>query len=75
MRRFSLPRIATDHSLVASVQRELVTPAYISPAPPISTPSPNANGGTDVQVLDASGCSTLRLSRVYRMWKGESKEF
>ena len=29
----------------------------------------------DFQVFDASDCSILRLSWVYRMRKGESKEF
>ena len=39
----------------------LVTPASVSLAPPTSSPSPDANGGTDLQVFDSSDCSTLRL--------------
>ena len=72
---FFLPGTATNHSHVASVQRELVTLASISPTPPASSPSPDANGGTNLHVFNASDCSTLRLLRVERMWKGESKEF
>ena len=70
-----LPEPTADHSHFTSVQLELVTPAFVSPAPPASSPSPNANGGIDLQVLDASDCSTLRLFRGDRMRKGESKEF
>ena len=70
-----VPGPVTGHSHVASIQRELVTPASVSPAPPTSSPSPDASGGTDLQVFDASYCSTLRLLRVDRMRKGELKEF
>ena len=81
--RFFLPGTAVDYSHVASVQRELVTsasvslapPAYVSPAPLASSPSPEANGGTNPQVLDALDCLTLRLLQVDRKRKGESKEF
>ena len=72
---FSLPGLATDHSHVVSIQRELVIPASVSPAPPSSPPSPDANGGTNLQVFDASDCSTLCLLRVDWMRKRESKEF
>ena len=57
--RFFLPGTVTDHSHVASIQRELVTPTSISPAPPASSPSLNANGGTDLQVFQATNCLTL----------------
>ena len=70
-----LPRPVTGHSHVTSIQRELVTPTYVLPAPPTSSPSLDASGGTDLQVFDASDCSTLRLLRVDRMQKGELKEF
>ena len=72
---FFLPETAIDHSHVASVQRELVTPASVSPAPPASSPSLGANEGIDLQVFEASNCLTLRLLRVDCMRKGESKEF
>ena len=75
VRGFFQPRLAIDHSHVASVQRELITAASISPAPPTSSPSLDANGENDLQVFDASDCSTLRLLRVDWMRKGESKEF
>ena len=75
MRGFFLPGLAADHSHFTSVQLELVTPAFVSPAPLASSPSPNTNGGTDLQVLDASDYSTLRLLRGDRMRNGESKEF
>ena len=72
---FFLPRTTTDDSHVASVQRELVTPASVSLAPLASFPSLDANGGIDLQVFDAPDCSTLQLLRVDQMRKGESKEF
>ena len=75
VRGFFLPRTVVDHSHIASVQHKLVTFASVSPVPPTSSPSPDANGGTDLQVFDASDCSKLRLLRVDRMRKGESKEF
>ena len=43
--------------IIASVQCELVTPSSISPVPPASSLSPDTNGGTDLQVLDALGRS------------------
>ena len=72
---FFLPRTATNHFHVARVQRKLVTPASVSPAPPVSSPSPDASGGTNLQVFDASDCSTLRMLLVYHMKKGGLKEF
>ena len=74
-RGYFLLGIVTDHSHVSSVQRELVTHASVFPAPIASSLSPNVNGGTDLQVFDASDCSTLRLLRVDRMRKWESKDF
>ena len=76
---FQNPRIfllgtATDHSHVTSVQRELVPSTFVSLAPPTSSPSPDANGGTDLRVFNASDCSTLRLLQVDWMPNGESKE-
>ena len=65
----------TNHSHVTSVQREHVTPASVLPATSASSPYPDANRGNDLQVFDASDCSTLRLLRVDRVQKGESKEF
>ena len=75
VRCFFLPGTATDHSHVARIQRELVTPIFVSLAPLTSFPSSDANGGTDLQVFDASDCLTLRLLQVDRMWKRELKEF
>ena len=72
---FFLPRTATNHSHIASVQLELITHASVSPASPASSPSLDTNGRIDIQVFDASDCLTLRLLRVDRMRKGESKEF
>ena len=45
---FFIPGPVTDHSHVASVQHELVTPASVSLAPPTTSPSSDANGGTDL---------------------------
>ena len=45
---FFLPGIANLHSLIASVQHELVTLASVSPAPPASSPSLEVNGGIDL---------------------------
>ena len=73
--RLFLPGTATDHSHAACVQRKLVTSASGEHASSISSPSLDANGGTGLQVFDASDCLTLRLLRVYRMWKEELKEF
>ena len=73
--RFFLPGPAIGHSHVASIQRKLVTLAYVPHAPHASSSSPDASGGTNLQVFDASDCSTLWLLRVDRMWKGELKEF
>ena len=69
--------LTTDHSHAASVQRELVTPAFVSLAPPASSPSLDANGETDLHVFDASDCSTLQLLQLDRVQKGGggSKEF
>ena len=75
VRGFFLSGLATNHSHIANVQRELVTPASISPAPPVSSPSPDANGENELQVFDASDYSTLQVLRVDRMQNGESKEF
>ena len=55
--RFFLPGLATGHSLIASVQHDLATPASVSPTPFISSPSPDANGGTDLLVIGSSDCS------------------
>ena len=73
-RDFLLPGPATDHSHVANIQRKFVTLAFVSSAPPASSPSPNTSGGTNLQVFDGLDCSTLQLPRVDRMWKGVSKE-
>ena len=54
--RLFLPWTSTSHFHVASVQRKLVTPTSILSAPPASSPSPDTNGGTDLQVFDASNC-------------------
>ena len=51
---FFVPGTATDRYHIERVQHELVTPTFVSP-------SPDANGGTDLQVFDASDYSTLRL--------------
>ena len=48
VRGFCLTGTVTDHSHVASVQLDLVTPTSISPTPPASSPSLDANGGTDL---------------------------
>ena len=39
VRGFFLPGTATDHFHIASIQRELGTPASVSPAPPASSRS------------------------------------
>ena len=62
--------LRTDYSHAASVQRELVTPAFVSLAPPASSPSLDANGETDLHVFDASDCSTLQLLQLDRVQKG-----
>ena len=72
---YILFKVATDHSHVANVQCKLVTPAFVSPAPHASSPSPDTNEGTYLQVFEASDCSTLQLLQVDKMEKGESKEF
>ena len=64
---YILSKVAIDHSHVANVQREPVTLAFVSPAPPAASPSPDSNEGTDLQVFDASDCSTLQLLRVDQM--------
>ena len=56
---FPLPRPTTNHSHIPNVQRKLVTLASVSPAPPASSPSLDVNGGTNLQVFDASDSSTL----------------
>ena len=56
---FFLLGTAADHSHVARVKCKLVTPTFVSLAPPTSFPSPDASGGTDLQVFDASDCSIL----------------
>ena len=75
VRSFFLPGTTTNHPHVASVQHELIAPTYVLLAPPASSPSPDANGGIDLQVFDAPDCLTLQLLRVDQMQKGESKEF
>ena len=55
---FFPPRLETGHFQVASVQCELATPESVLPAPPASSPCSDANGGTDLQVFDASDCLT-----------------
>ena len=75
VRGFFPSKLEIDHSHTTSVQCELATPASVSPAPPTSSPFPDANGGTNLQVFDSSDCSTLWLLRVDRMQKGASKEF
>ena len=70
-----LPRTTDDHSHVASIQRKLVASAYVLPAAPASPPSPNANGGIDLQVFGALDCLTLQPLQVDQMRKEESKEF
>ena len=73
--RLFLPGTITDHSHIASVQLKLVTSASVSPAPLASSPFLDTNGGTDLQVFDASDYSALQLVQVDRVRKGESKEF
>ena len=67
---FFLPGPATGHSRVASVQRNLATPTSISPAPLVSSPSPDANGGIDLLVIESSDCSALHLSRTNQCGRG-----
>ena len=69
-RDFSLSRLITGHSPIASVRRGLTTP-YVLLASPVSSPCPDANGGIDL----LENWLTLRLVRVNQMRKGESSEF
>ena len=48
---FFLPGLAIGHSHVTSVQHKLLTPVSISPAPPATSPSLDASGGTDLRCL------------------------
>ena len=72
---FFLPKPATGHSRIVSFQRNLATPASVLPAPLVSSPSLDANGGTDLLMIRSPDCSPSRLPRVNQMWTGESKEF
>ena len=74
-RAFFLPRPANDRFHAANVRCDLVIPSFSLLAPPASSPSPDANGGIDLQGFDALNCSTLRLLRVDQIQKGESKAF
>ena len=72
---FFLPGLANDHFHATDVQHGPAISSYALLAPPASSPSPDANGGIDLQVFDASEFSTLRLLRADRIQKGESKAF
>ena len=48
--------LATSHSCVASVQRDLASHASISLAPLVSSPSADSNGETDLPVIGSSDC-------------------
>ena len=74
-RTFFLPRLANDLSHTVDVQNDLSIPSSPLLAPPASSQSLDANGGIDLQVFDASDCSTLCLLVVTRTRKGESKAF
>ena len=65
---------ATSHSHAASIQRNPATPASVSPTPPVSSPSPDTNGGIDLQAIRSLGCLTLQLCQTNQMWKGEPSE-
>ena len=57
-------RPVNDRFHATDVQRNPEIPSYSFLASPASSPSPDTNGGIDLQVFGASNCLTLRLLRV-----------